>query len=109
MVGEQARAQGKRKRSILEERLCGERGSGVVWKKVCSSWGGSKHEKWLRKESQKVRKEEGGSVASGLEESSGEVMKLRSPHIKVRGGLGKADWIAVRIAVRRAKSLSDGK
>ena len=78
MVGEQARAQGKRKRSILEERLCGERGSGVVWKKVCSSWGGSKHEKWLRKESQKVRKEEGGSVASGLEEKVTTVFSIIS-------------------------------
>lgn len=42
----------------------------------------------MRKELQELRKERGGRVALGEEESEGEVMKLRSPQTKVAGGGG---------------------
>ena len=51
----------------------------------------------------------GGSVASGLDESLGQVMKLRSPQIKVRGGEGKEAWMEERIEEIRGKFLSEGR
>jgi hypothetical protein len=66
-------------------------------------------EKCERKSRHWRRKVWGGRGESGREESSGEVMKFRSPQMKVAGGEWKVDEIAERMEERRGKSLSAGR
>ena len=61
------------------------------------------------KADQTSKKEAGARDGETEEESSGVLMKLRSPHMKVGGGEEIASRIAERMLAMRGKSLSAGR